>query len=82
MKNDLSNYFSWKEREDGGGLLMRHFVLSFCGCCSFQLSVGNRFLVSIQQHKMSLSGGSESDEYIHLHSAALRSGLCVCVGVC
>ncbi len=74
---------------------MRHFVLSFCICCSFRLSVGNRFFVSIQQHKMSLSGGSESDEYIHLHSAALCSALsarlrvstqtkllCVCVSMC
>lgn len=58
---------------------MRHFVLSFCVCCSFLLSVGNRFLVSIQQHKMSLSGGRESDEYIHLHSAALCSALSVCL---
>lgn len=60
---------------------MRHFVLSFCICCSFLLSVGNRFLVSIQQHKMSLSGGRESDEYIHLHSAALCSALSVCLCV-
>lgn len=60
---------------------MRHFALSFCICCSILLSVGNRFLVSIQQHKMSLSGGRESDEYIHLHSAVLCSAQSVCLCV-
>lgn len=74
----------------------RHFVFSFCAVFSFLLSVGNRFLVSIQQQKMSLSGGTESDEYIHLYSAVLCSGLSApmlmqtktyhalftCVGVC
>lgn len=58
---------------------MRHFVLYFCVCCSFLLSAGNRFLVSIQQHKMSLSGGRERDEYIHLYSVAPCSALSVSV---
>lgn len=72
----------FQQEEEGGRVpLMRHFVLPFCIRCSFLLSVGNRFLVSIQQHKMSLSGGTESDEYIHLHSAALCSAsrVCLCV---
>lgn len=70
-KNALSNYSSRKGRvaEDCSWDILSSI------CCSFLLSVGNRFLVSIQQHKMSLSGGSRSDEYIHLHSLSV----CLCV---
>lgn len=61
---------------------MRHSVLYSFVCCSSMLSAGNRFLVSIQQHKMSLSGGRERDEYIHLYSVALCAVCeCVCVSV-
>lgn len=56
---------------------MGYSVLSVCTCCSILLSVGNRFLASIQQHKMSVSGGRESDEYIHLYPPALSLPLTV-----